>query len=366
VNDFFRKYLLPGFVFESAVIAGGYATGRELVEFFLPAGPWGGLLGMVVSMLVWSAVLMVSFELARVARAYDYRSFFKLLLGRGWFLFEIAYFLLIVIIMAVMGAAAGEITHSLFGLPKLLGSLGMIAATGLILFYSSAAIEKFLALSVSYLYLVYIVFVVWSLAAFGDRIEANFAAIPVGDNWFKAGITYAGYNVATIPAVLFCIRHLTRRREALVAGALAGPLGMLPGVLFYIAMMGYYHEIGAEALPSAFLLARLQAPWFEWAFQIAVLLTLVDTGVAMLHAINERVAGVYEEQRRPMPRMLRPTLAVGVMVVSVYAASAVGLVDLIAKGYGLLTYAFIVLLILPVLTIGIWKTRQFQPGQATS
>ena len=81
MNDFFRRYLLPGFVFESAVIAGGYATGRELVEFFLPAGPWGGVLGMIVSMLFWSAVLMVSFELARMAKAYDYRSFFKLLLG---------------------------------------------------------------------------------------------------------------------------------------------------------------------------------------------------------------------------------------------------------------------------------------------
>ena len=68
MSDWFRRYLLPGFVFEAAVIAGGYATGRELVEFFLPAGPWGGLLGMVVSMLFWSAVLMISFELAR-ARA---------------------------------------------------------------------------------------------------------------------------------------------------------------------------------------------------------------------------------------------------------------------------------------------------------
>ena len=97
-----------------------------------------------------------------------------------------------------------------------------------------------------------------------------------------------------------------------------------------------------------------------------MLLTLVDTGVAVLHAINERVAGVYEEQRRPMPRMLRPALAVAVMVISVYAASAVGLVDLIAKGYGMLTYAFIVLLILPVLTIGVWKTRQLEPSRAAS
>ncbi len=355
MNDFFKRYLLPGFVFEAAVIGGGYATGRELVEFFLPAGPWGGLLGMGVSMLVWSAVLMISFELARLARAYDYRSFFKLLLGRGWFLFEIAYFLLMIIVLAVMGAAAGEITHSLFGAPRLAGSLGMIAATGLVLFYSNAFIERFLAMSVGYLYLVYIVFAIWSVVAFGDRIEANFAAVPVGDEWFKAGITYAGYNVATIPAVLFCIRHLTRRREAIGAGLLAGPLGMLPGVVFYIAMMGYYDEIGAVALPSAFLLAKLQAPWFEWAFQIAVLLTLVDTGVAMLHAINERVARAYEERQRSMPRILRPALSVGVMIVSVYAASAVGLVGLIAKGYGLLTYAFIVLLILPVLTVGIWR-----------
>jgi len=361
VNDFFRRYLLPGFVFESAVIAGGYATGRELVEFFLPAGPWGGLLGMIISMLFWSAVLMVSFELARMAKTYDYRSFFKLLLGRAWFLFEIAYFLLMVIILAVMGAAAGEITHDLFGLPKLVGSMSMIAATGLMLFYSSAAIEKFLALSVGYLYLVYIIFFVWSIVTFGDRIEAAFAAQPLGNGWFKAGITYAGYNVATIPAVLFCIRHLTRRREAMVAGFLGGPLGMLPGVVFYIAMIGYYDQIADVALPSAFLLDKLGAPWFEWAFQIAVLLTLVDTGVALLHAINERVARVYEERNHPMPRALRPAIAITVMVISVYAAGAIGLVDLIAKGYGWLTYAFIVLLIIPVLTIGVWRITR-PPG----
>ena len=355
MSDWFRRYLLPGFVFEAAVIAGGYATGRELVEFFLPAGPWGGLLGMFVSMLFWSAVLMISFELARRARAYDYRSFFKLLLGPAWFLFEVCYLLLLVIILAVMGAAAGEIVHSLWGMPKLVGSLGMIGLTGLLLFYSSAAIEKFLALSVGYLYLVYLVFVIWSMVVFGDRIEAALAAEPVGTAWFKAGITYAGYNVATLPAVLFCIRHLTRPRETLVAGFLAGPLGMLPGVLFFVAMIGYHQEVADVSLPSAFLLGKLGAPWFELAFQFAVLLTLVDTGVALLHAINERVAKVYEEKSRPMPRELRPMLAIAIMVTSVYAASSFGLVDLIAKGYGYLTYAFILLLIVPVLTVGLWR-----------
>ena len=34
-SSFFQKYLLPGFVFQSLMIGGGYGTGREIVEFFL-------------------------------------------------------------------------------------------------------------------------------------------------------------------------------------------------------------------------------------------------------------------------------------------------------------------------------------------
>ena len=179
MSDFFRRYLLPGFVFESAVIAGGYATGRELVEFFLPAGPWGGVLGMIVSMLVWSAVLMVSFELARS----------RTRLRLSLVLQAAARSRLVPVRDRVFpagrpdhgrhGRGGGRDHHTICSAcRRLVGSLGMIAATGLMLFYSSAAIEKFLGLSVGYLYLVYIVFVVWSFVAFGDRIEATFAAVP--------------------------------------------------------------------------------------------------------------------------------------------------------------------------------------------
>ena len=74
-TPFFRKYLLPGFVFQSIVIGGGYGTGRELVEYFLQFGPLGGLLGMVLSTAIWSAVCLATFELARRTRSYDYRAF---------------------------------------------------------------------------------------------------------------------------------------------------------------------------------------------------------------------------------------------------------------------------------------------------
>ena len=31
----YKKYLLPGFIAQSVLIAGGYGTGRELVEYFV-------------------------------------------------------------------------------------------------------------------------------------------------------------------------------------------------------------------------------------------------------------------------------------------------------------------------------------------
>ena len=42
----FQRWLLPGLAFKAAVIGGGYATGRELAEYFIPSGPQGGVMAI--------------------------------------------------------------------------------------------------------------------------------------------------------------------------------------------------------------------------------------------------------------------------------------------------------------------------------
>ena len=51
-STWFQRFLLPGFAFKAVVIGGGYATGRELAEFFLPSGAWGGLAAMALSTVI--------------------------------------------------------------------------------------------------------------------------------------------------------------------------------------------------------------------------------------------------------------------------------------------------------------------------
>jgi uncharacterized membrane protein YkvI len=70
--------------------------------------------------------------------------------------------------------------------------------------------------------------------------------------------------------------------------------------------------------------------------------------------MNERIAKVFEEKGRAMPRFSRPTLALGLLLSGTLLAG-IGLVDLIARGYGTLTWVFLVVYVAPVLILGPWR-----------
>lgn len=354
----FSRILLPGVAFQAVVVGGGYATGRELAEFFLPSGPWGGVLALLVTMVVWSLVMAATFEFARATDSLDYRAFFKRLLGPGWVLFEVIYIIMLLLVLAVVGSAAGAIGKSGFGLPAWVGTAALMIAVAALAIRGNASFERFLTWWVAFLVLVYLAFLALILASFGDRISAAYTAAQVSDaGWVKAGIAYAGYNLAVAPAVLATVRHMRSRRDAVTAGLLAGPIAIAPGVLFFVAMMAGYPGIGAAEVPSDRLLAALEFPAFRLLFQIVLFGTLVDTGAGMIHAINERIAAAWPERRGPLPLWIRLGVAVVLLLLAIVAADRAGLIGLIAKGYGALTWAFIAVYVVPVLTLGVWKLR---------
>ncbi len=125
------------------VIAGGYGTGRELVEFFLKFGPIGGLLGMwLVSVVIWCAVCAVTFELARLCKTYDYRTFARQLLGRLWWSYEICYLIMMLIVLSVIAAAAGSIVQQLFSAPYFVGVVLMMGAVGFLVLKGTPLVES--------------------------------------------------------------------------------------------------------------------------------------------------------------------------------------------------------------------------------
>ena len=93
----FGKYLLPGIVAQSVLIGGGYATGREVVQYAARFGQMGWI-GVIGVFLGFTAMNIAVFELARTYQTYDYRSLIKQVIWKFSPAFDISYIILATII----------------------------------------------------------------------------------------------------------------------------------------------------------------------------------------------------------------------------------------------------------------------------
>ncbi|WP_372783210.1 hypothetical protein [Phenylobacterium sp.] len=365
-THWFQRWLLPGLAFKAVVIGGGYATGRELASYFLPSGPWGGLYAMLLATAIWSVVCVVTFLFALRTTSRDYRTFFKHLLGRFWPIFEIAYIAAIIVILSAFAAAAGAIAGAVFGFPPLAGALALMALITAFASLGNDAVERLFKYVSFLLYGTYAVFVVLSLLKFGGRIETAFAAHTPTTGWPLGGLTYAGYNIIGAVIILPVTRHLTSRKDAVIAGLLAGPLAMIPAALFFIVMAGFYPTIAQQVLPSDFLLGQLGLPAFRILFQTMIFAALLESGTGGVHAINERIAHAYERGGdRTFAKPMRLAVTVAILAGSVFVADRVGLVSLIADGYRWLAYVLLAIYVAPLLTLGVWQLSRPAPPTLT-
>jgi uncharacterized membrane protein YkvI len=206
---------------------------------------------------------------------------------------------------------------------------------------------------------VYFLFVVLAFNAFGDRIVQSLSTPHPAPGWVQGGLTYACYNVVGAVAILPVVRHFADRRDALVAGLLAGPMAILPALAFFACMVAWYPQIVSEPLPSDFLLQRMGQPLFLVFFQAMIFSALLESGTGAVHAINERIATAWRERGAgELSRRARLGVAATLLVGSIFIAERFGLVALIANGYRALAWLFLLVYVLPLLTVSGWRLWQ--------
>ena len=349
----FQRWVLPGVLFQSVLVGGGYATGRELVEFFLVHGPLGGLLGILSSTVFISMVAVVFYEFARVTASFTYQQFFRKLIGKAAFLFELGYLLLGVLVLSVVGAAAGEIAESALGVTPSSGTVFMCICIVYTVFRGTGFLEHALAAWSFLLYGVYGVFITWFLANHGGALADNLSKAPLSASWVRGSLEYVGYNLVVLPVIVFVVRHFRGRRDALLAGALTGPMAMLPAIFFYMAMAADYQAVLKESVPADYLIRALDVAWLKVLFYLTVFGTFVETGSAFLHALNERISGACTARGRDFNDYHRALVATACLIVAILLADRFGLVELIASGYRALTWYFIAIFVMPLFTIGL-------------
>ena len=147
--------------------------------------------------------------------------------------------------------------------------------------------------------------------------------------------------------------HIQKRKQAIWAGILAGPIAMAPAILFFTVLLSQYPAILDKDVPLLILLAALNTPILALVFKIVIFGTYIETGVAMIHSVNERIHGLQQERGKELLHWHRVLVAVVMLVFSIYLATSIGLVTLIGQGYGNITYGILALYAIPLLTVGL-------------
>ena len=355
MNRIFHVYVVPAAVFISVVMGGGYGTGREVVEFFTRYGLLGGLFGTVVATCVFTVVLACTYEFARVFQVDDYRTFFKKLIGPFWVCFEVLYLLLFLLVLGVVSSAAGNILEQKFATPSYVGMLGVLVLVVALVYFGREAVEKVLTLwSIG----MYLVFGYYFIEIFNNGEVNLLQALTLGSiepGWLKGGILYAMYNLAIAPVLLFSTRAIQTRREAVLAGIIAGVAVMVPAVLFHISYAAGYPGVLEQPVPNYWMISEYATPLLLIVFLVALLGTLVETGAGLVQGLIERIETVVKPATDDI--LSQPARAAIALVTLTFGGfiGSLGIVALVAQGYSALSIGFALVYIIPICTLGVVK-----------
>lgn len=350
-----RAVLLPAAVFQSVIFGGAYGTGREIVEFVSRHGPRGGLFACLMIALGFALVLIASFEFARRARTYDYRSFFRALIGRFWLVFEILFVITIIIVFAVNGSAAGRIIGEQFSIPEIYGATVLFFVVVVLNYSGRRMLERTMSICVVGLMLVLAVFCIDVISQKSETIAESLSAAPASTGWAFSGLQYILYNVAAIPVLLFCARGIRTIGESVAAGTIAAVAAVFPALLFHLAFLSDYPAILAEPLPVYVLMSQVAVPGLFVVYIVVLFAMIVQTVAGLLQGLNERLDNWMRELGRDTPGpIVHALVAVATLLISAVLTKA-GIVALVARGYGNLAWGYLLVFVIPLLTIGIFK-----------
>ncbi len=107
-----------------------------------------------------------------------------------------------------------------------------------------------------------------------------------------------------------------------------------------MVLLGAYPDILTIEVPAYFALSKIGLTSLLLAYMIVLFGTMIETGTGFIHAVNERINSyMIDRKGKEISRTLRGSVGFGMALLGLLISSF-GLIPLIAKGYGTISWDF--------------------------
>ena len=345
---------------------GGFATGNQATQNYVVHG-WVGVFTSVLAMLLLVLTIRECMIMYNTRGLKSYKELFETLyhpLDKLEIVFEIYFYIMVICAVGAVISGAATLFTELGIMPYLVA----VVVVGVILLFLTIFGYKLVSqvstvMSVIILICCAVIFIIGINAKAGE-IGAIFSAaelpngilLPILDA-FK----YAGFQAVVIPTMIKCGQPLKTQRNATKAMSISFVLNAAALALSCIMLLGWYADFtaaGATEIPTLYICQQLGVDSLYWFYNIALFLCFVSTGVTTVFGVVARFENVRPLMKINKPIVRRVIVSACVMILSM-AVSMVGLSNIIQYGYGYCGYVGIAIIIIPFLTVGVYKNRKF-------
>ena len=332
-------------VYIGTVVGAGFATGQEILQFFVAFGV-SGLWGILLSTALFVLYGVLIMELGMKTAAVSHR---EMLAAVGGPMFRRGVDALIMLslfgALTAMLAGTGALFGQQFGLNPVLGGIIMGVLTALTVLRGLRGVIGAISAVVPFLLVAVVGICVFVLldgeltfsAGNGGRPGTVAPAGLVG-NWLWAAVLYGAYNILMSAAVLAPLGAEAADRRAICRGGVLGGIGLgAASLMIYLAISaGQSDAVGLE-VPMLYLAGRI-SPLTGALFALVLLAEVYTTAVGALYGCSARLATGPNGRRVALVRVV-----IGITG-GAFLASLLGFSNLVRYLYPLQGYGGLVFL----------------------
>ncbi|SCZ76472.1 YkvI family membrane protein [Acidaminobacter hydrogenoformans] len=303
--------------FIAFLIGSGFATGQEIMQYFVAYG-FKGILGAIVVFLLFLYVgisfITTGFDQKFHKGSEIYEHYCGKYIGKFFDYFSIAFIYMSFIVMV---GGAGATLNQQYGLPIEVGGIGLgILAATTVVFGLKGIVDVIGKIGP----VITVMAIFLGLAAIiqnpGGLAKAS-AAIPsmnllkASSNWVYAAGSYVGFCMLWLAAFMASMGASAKSRKEASMGAIFGAVGFsLAVIIMALGLMANVDQVAGTQVPSLILAGNIH-PTLAIIFSLTVIAGIYTTSVPLLWSVIARFS---EEKTKRFTIMTGILAAVGVFV----------------------------------------------------
>ena len=359
-----------GAVLFSAHAGGGFATGNQANTYYVGLG-WAGVASAIVAMLLLTLTMREAMIMYNSRGLTGHKELFETLyhpFDKLVWLFEIFFYIMVLMAVAAAISGAASALTTYFGLNYYLGVVA-VGALVLVLTIFGAGIVRAASTYMGIAILVtaitiYAVGIFNSERTIMDVLAADFQTTGFADvpTAIVNAFTYAGFQCVTLPTMVACgttMRNKQGCAKAMWISFVMNAVALVLSVFMLLCWENVYTAVdGGTTIPTLTVCNTMGIQGLTVIYGVCLLLCLISTGVTTIFGFVARF------EKLPVFRGIqsapvRSAIVSAFIIILSMSISMVGLSNIIKYGYGYCGYFAIAVVIVPFLTVGVYKNRKY-------